>query len=113
MKVKEYTKDFYKMNIRTEQREKDEEKVARFINGLRYEIQDEISMMSVRKVEDVYQFALKAEEKLARKKIQQGRGRSLAPNKGKGVAHGKAHKSKDETEKLHSHPERGGSSRGR
>jgi hypothetical protein len=36
--VKEYTKDFYKLNIRSGQRERDEEKVARYINGLRYDI---------------------------------------------------------------------------
>jgi hypothetical protein len=70
-------------------------------------------MMLVRTVEDAYQFALKAEEKLARKQNQGGRGRSPIPNKSKGFAHDKAQKSKDETEKPHSHSERGGSSRGR
>jgi hypothetical protein len=38
MTVKEYTKELYRMNIRTRQRERDEEKVLRYINGLRYEI---------------------------------------------------------------------------
>jgi hypothetical protein len=38
MAVKEYTKEFYRLNIRTGQRERDEERVARYINGLRYEI---------------------------------------------------------------------------
>jgi hypothetical protein len=38
MTVKEYIEEFYKLNIRTGQREKDEEKVARYINILRYEI---------------------------------------------------------------------------
>jgi hypothetical protein len=38
MTVKEYTKELYKLNIRTGQREKDEEKFVRYINGLRYEI---------------------------------------------------------------------------
>jgi hypothetical protein len=38
MTVKEYTKEFYWWNIRTGQQERDEEKVARYINGLRYEI---------------------------------------------------------------------------
>ena len=52
-------------------------------------------MMSVRIVEEAYQYALKAEEKLARKQSQQGRGRSS--KKGKGVTHDKAHKSNDET----------------
>jgi hypothetical protein len=40
---------------------------------------------------------------LARKQRQQGRGRISTLNKGNGVSHDKAHKSKDETEKLHSH----------
>jgi hypothetical protein len=38
MIVKEYIEEFYKLNIRTGQREKDEEKVVRYINGPRYEI---------------------------------------------------------------------------
>jgi hypothetical protein len=100
MAVKEYTKDFYRMNIRTRQRERDEEKFSRYINGLRYEIQDDLRMMSVKTVEHAYQFSLKVEEKLARKQIQRGRGKSPAPNKIKGVTHDKAHKSKDEAEKL-------------
>jgi uncharacterized protein YjbK len=67
MTVKEYIEEFYRLNIRTGQRERDEEKVTRYVDGLRYEVQDEMRMMSVRIVEDSYQFALKAEEKLARK----------------------------------------------
>jgi hypothetical protein len=50
---------------------------------------------------------------LARKQSQRGRGKSPGPKKIKGVTHDKAHKSNDETEKPHSHAERGGSSRGR
>jgi hypothetical protein len=50
--VKKYTEEFYNMNIKVGQRERDEEKVARYINDLRYEIQDEINMMTIRKVED-------------------------------------------------------------
>jgi hypothetical protein len=38
LSVKEYTEEFYKLNIRAGHRENDEEKVARYINGLRYEI---------------------------------------------------------------------------
>jgi hypothetical protein len=70
MMVKEYTKEFYKLNIRAGHRESDDEKVARYINGLRYEIQDELSMATIRTVEDAYQMALKAEEKLSCKQSQ-------------------------------------------
>jgi hypothetical protein len=109
--MKEYTEEFYKLNIRVGQRERYEEKVVRYINGLRYDIQDEISMSIVRKVEETYQMELKVEEKLARKKSQQNKGRSL--NRGKGVSQDKAQNPKDEAEKPHSHSKRGASSRGR
>jgi hypothetical protein len=36
MIVKEYTEEFYRLNIKTGQREKDDENVSRYINGLRY-----------------------------------------------------------------------------
>jgi len=65
--LKEYTKEFYRFNIREGHRESDEEKVSRYINGLRYEIQEDINMMTMRTMEDSYESALKAEEKLVRK----------------------------------------------
>jgi hypothetical protein len=67
MTVKEYTEEFYRINIREGHWESDDEKVARYINGLRYDIQDEMSMMTIRMVEDAYQMALKAREKMSRK----------------------------------------------
>jgi hypothetical protein len=45
--VKEYTEEFYKINIRVGHRESDDEKVARYMNGLRYGIQDEMSMITL------------------------------------------------------------------
>jgi hypothetical protein len=84
MTVKEYTEEFYRLNIRAGHRESNDEKVARYMNGLRYEIQDEMSMETIRTVEDAYQMALKAEEKLSRKQSQRGRGRSQP--RGKAVA---------------------------
>lgn len=48
--------------------------MARYINGLRMEIQDEMSMLSPRKVEEAYQMALKAEGNLLRKQPMRGRG---------------------------------------
>jgi hypothetical protein len=68
-------------------------------------------MMTVRTMEDVYQIALKEEEKLARKQSLQRKGGSL--NRGKRISHDKAQNPKGETNKPHSHSEKGGSSRGR
>jgi len=54
MSVKEYTEEFYRLSIRTGHVEDDLEKVARYVNGLRYEIQDEIGLLSLKYVEDAY-----------------------------------------------------------
>eukprot|EP00253_Pinus_taeda_P023587 PITA_23587 len=78
MSVKEYTEEFYKLNIRTGHVEDDLEKVARYINGLRYEIQDEISLLSLKIVEDAYQATLKAKENLLRTQNQRNRGKNPA-----------------------------------
>ena len=96
------------MNIRVGQGEKDDEKVSRYINGLRYDIQDELSMATIRTVEDSYQMALKAEEKLSRKKGQRGQGRSQP--RGKTVAQEKYQKPKEEWKNPRSKVERGGTS---
>jgi hypothetical protein len=62
--VKKYTEEFYKLSIRVGHRENDEENISRYINGLRYEIHDEINMMTMKTLEDAYQVALKVEENL-------------------------------------------------
>jgi hypothetical protein len=84
MTVKEYTEEFYRLNIRAGHRESDDEKFARYMNGLRYEIQDEMSILTIRTVEDAYHMALKAEEKMSRKQGQRGQGKSQP--RGKSVA---------------------------
>jgi hypothetical protein len=58
MIVKEYTEEFYKLNIRVGHRESDDEKIANYMNGLRYNFQDEMSMVTIRMVEDAYQMDL-------------------------------------------------------
>jgi hypothetical protein len=68
--VKEYTEEFYRLNIKAGKKENEDEKTAKYINGMRYKIQEEINMMSVSTVKDAYQAALKYEEKLARNKSQ-------------------------------------------
>jgi hypothetical protein len=65
MTVKEYTEGFYRLKIMASHHESDDEKITIYMNGLRYEIQYEMSMVTIRNVEDAYQIASKAEEKLA------------------------------------------------
>jgi hypothetical protein len=91
------------------QKENDDEKTTRYINGLRYEIQEEINMIYVSKVEDAYQATLKAEEKLAWRQRQRSKGGNSS--RGKGTARENFWKSKPKDDKQHSHHEKGGSSK--
>jgi hypothetical protein len=108
MSVKEYIEEFYKINIRVGRRESDDEKVARYMNGLRYDIQYEMSMIIIRNVEDAYQMALKVEEKLSRKKGQRDQGRSQA--RGKTIDQDRTQRPQEEGKKPQTQHERGGSS---
>ena len=65
--MREYTEEFYKVNLRARYVEESAEKAARYVNGLRMDIQEEISMIVPRTVEEAYQCALREEEKLVRK----------------------------------------------
>jgi hypothetical protein len=109
LSVKEYTEEFYRLNVRVGQKDNEDEKITRYINELRYEIQEEIIMMVVSKVEDAYQVALKDEEKLAKRQSQRSRGGNSS--RGKGTSIEKFQKSKSEADKQHSHHEKGGISR--
>ena len=66
MTVKEYTKEFYRLDIRSGHVDDDVEKIARYINGLRSRIQDEISFVKLESVEEAYQYALKAKDILTK-----------------------------------------------
>ena len=82
MIVKEYTEEFFKPSIRDGQTQGDIERVARYINGLRYEIQDEISLLNLKTVEVAYQAASRVKEKLLRKHNQKSRGRNTVRGRG-------------------------------
>jgi hypothetical protein len=78
------------------------------MNGLRYYIQDEMSMMIIRTVEDAYHMALKAEENLSRKQGQRGRG--ISHTRGKTIAQDRTQRPQEEGKKTQTQHERGGSS---
>ena len=62
--MKEYTEEFYKINLRARYIEDTVEKVSRYLNGLRYDIQDELSLVNPTGVDEAYQYALWAEERM-------------------------------------------------
>ena len=54
MSVKDYIEEFYRLDIRSRHVDDEIEKVARYLNGLRSGIQDEMSFMKVDSVEETY-----------------------------------------------------------
>jgi len=77
MTVREYTEEFYWVNLRAGYTEDTPEKIARYVNGLRLEILDEINILSPKNIEEAYQSAMKEEEKITIKQnARRGRGTS-------------------------------------
>ena len=72
MTVREYTEEFYKINLRVGYVEDKAEKVAKYLNGLRYDIQDELSMVNPTRIDEAYKYALRVEERLQRKQSTRG-----------------------------------------
>ena len=54
MSVREYIEEFYKVNIRVGYVKYTAKKVDKYVNGLRMDIQDEISLLTPRIVEEDY-----------------------------------------------------------
>ena len=54
MTMKEYTEEFYRLDIRSRHVDDDVEKIAWYINGLRSGIQDEVSSFKLDSVEETY-----------------------------------------------------------
>eukprot|EP00253_Pinus_taeda_P022922 PITA_22922 len=84
-----------------------QKKAARYVNGLRMEILDEISILSPRSIEEAFQSAVKAEEKINRKQNNRrgrgnGRGRGQSYGRGRTAANseeGSSSKTSGTTEK--------------
>ena len=84
--MREYSKEFYKVNLRERYVEESVEKDIRYVNGLRMDIQEEINMISPRTMEEAYQCTLREKEKIARKQsFNRGRGST----RGRGQATGR------------------------
>jgi hypothetical protein len=75
--VREYTEEFFRLSLRAGLKEPEFQRVARYVNGLKYLIQDEMSTHYFRTVDEAYQVSLKVEENIERKTQPRGRGRGF------------------------------------
>eukprot|EP00253_Pinus_taeda_P029788 PITA_29788 len=113
MTVKEYTEEFYRVNLHAGYTDETPEKTARYVNGLRMEILDEISILSPRSIEEAFQSAVKAEEKINRKQNNR-RGRGNGRGRGQSYGRGRTATNSEEgsSSKSSGTTEKGDSTRG-
>ena len=73
--VTTYTKEFQKLCLRSRMQEDETIKVARYLGGLKWSIQEEISLWTPTIVHKCFQLALKIEEKNRKKGEFNSKGR--------------------------------------
>ena len=61
--VSTYTQEFHNLTLRAKMYETEKQKPARYINGLKYSIQDELTLITLGSVHQCFNMALKFEEK--------------------------------------------------
>ncbi|XP_059068278.1 uncharacterized protein LOC131858838 [Cryptomeria japonica] len=107
MDVMTYTEQFHKLSIRGGVEDEDE-KVARYLNGLRYNLQDEIGLNVPQTLGDCFQLAIRAKEKLKRKQERQGGTRGRGSMRGRGGRSANESQGQDNKDKESTSEQRGG-----
>ena len=73
--VSSYTEEFQRLCMRSNVTEDESIKVARYLNGLKWNIQEEMVLLSPKIVHQCYQLELKIEERSKRKQDQTSKGK--------------------------------------
>lgn len=73
--VAAYTEEFQKLSLRSRVQEVESIKAARYLNGLRWNIQEQLSLFTLTTLHSCYQMAIKVEEKLKKKEDSNTRGK--------------------------------------
>lgn len=83
--IQSYTNQFMRLQIRTDLPESKEQATTRYVNGLSFQLQDELALVKLPMVDEAYEYALKVEEKLNQKSKMNKRGDS-SQNSGTGIS---------------------------
>lgn len=83
--VNAYTKEFHKLSLRAKKHENEVEKLARYMNGLRQNIHDEISILTPNTIHKCFPLALRVEDKIKRRNEQNQKFRGGRSFRGRGT----------------------------
>ena len=95
--VSTYTQEFHNLILRAKMYEIEKQKLARYVNGLKYSIQDELTLITLGSIHQCFNMALKFEEKHKRKGETSSGGR-CNNNRGRGRFHGRGSFNKNQEE---------------
>ena len=111
--VQAYTEEFQKLCLRSKVVEDESIKLARYLNGLKWSIQEEMSLVNFKSIRQCYQMALKIEEKSKRKQdSSKGKGKGKDTKGQRGGYGGRSSDSRAQGEVKFSEQQEGSSSRG-
>ena len=80
MDVSTYTQEFHNLTLRENVHETNKQNLARYISGLKYSIQDELTLITIDLFHQCFNLALKIEEKKKRRgesSFNRGRGNNF------------------------------------
>lgn len=112
LEVASYIEEFHKLSLRSGHREDEKENVAKYLNVLKFNIQDETSPMNPKIVDKLFQMDLRVEDKLRRKGEKHGRGRGGKNFRGRGNLGGRGQPQKPQGESSQQEQSRDSGSRG-
>ena len=104
MDVSTYTQEFHNLTLREKVYETNKQNLARYINGLKYSIQDELTLVAIESIHQYFNLALKIEEKHKRRgESSRGRGSNFRGRGGR--FQGRNNSSKEEGKSQNSENE--------
>ena len=86
--VSTYTQEFHNLTLRAKVYKTEKQKLTRYVNGLKYSIQDDLTLITLASVHQCFNMALKIEEKHKRREDTNNRGRGNN-SRGRGRFHGR------------------------
>ena len=111
MDVSTYTQEFHNLTLRYKMHETEKQKYARYVNGLKYSIKDELTLITLGSVHKCINMALKIEEKHKRKGESSSKGRGNN-NRGRGRFYGRGSFNKNQEESSGSNADGESTNRG-
>lgn len=112
--VSTYTQEFHNLTLRAKVNETNKQKLARYVSGLKFSIQDELALINLESVHQCFNLALKIEEKHKRRgESNKGRGSNFRGRGGRFQGRNSFFKDENKNQSAEAESSQRGAFRGR